>query len=222
MFSNKKKQTSTDTRSPKHTITSLKAAKDRQRVHIYIDNQYYCTLDLDTLYRHHLTKGQQLDNQQLEQLTKTAEFNNNYLKALRYISLRPRSTYELKQWTKRKKLSPKLAEKIIKQLQGKKHLDDQKFANWWINQRLTYKPRGKNLLYLELKQKHIPTEIIKSELNKISKQTDNIQALIEKKLKTVTKLPLLEQKHKTIQYLIRKGFKYSEIKSTIDEYFKKT
>ena len=72
-------------------------------------------------------------------------------KALNVLSYRPRSVAEMR----RRGLAaviPKLIELDL--------LDDQKFARWWVDQRLRFRPKGNRALTAELLAKGIDREII--------------------------------------------------------------
>ena len=76
-------------------------------------------------------------------------------KAIHLLSFRPRSAAELKQ----RGLAAAIPQLIELDL-----LDDQKFARWWVDQRLAFRPRGNIALKSELIQKGIDREIIESVL----------------------------------------------------------
>ena len=60
-------------------------------------------------------------------------------------------------------------------------LDDQKFARWWVDQRLTFRPRGNIALKSELAQKGIDREIIASVLLSKEKEIKLAKKLLSKK-----------------------------------------
>jgi len=60
-------------------------------------------------------------------------------------------------------------------------IDDQKFAQWWVEQRVNSNPRGNIGLKAELQQKGIDREIIDSVLLSKDQETDLAKKLLAKK-----------------------------------------
>ena len=93
-------------------------------------------------------------------------------KALHLLSYRPRSVAELKQ-RGLAAVTPKLIALDL--------LDDQKFAQWWVEQRIKFNPRGNIALKAELSQKGIDRDIIDSVLLTKEKETSLAKKLLAKK-----------------------------------------
>lgn len=93
-------------------------------------------------------------------------------KAIHLLSLRPRSVTELKQRGLSEAI-PKLIELDL--------IDDQKFANWWVEQRCRLNPRGNIALKTELIQKGIDQDIIASVMLTREEETRLAKKLLAKK-----------------------------------------
>jgi len=93
-------------------------------------------------------------------------------KAVHLLSFRPRSAVELKQRGLAAAI-PKLIELDL--------IDDQKFARWWVDQRVRLNPRGNIALKTELMQKGIDREIIDSVLLSKDQEIDLAKKLLAKK-----------------------------------------
>ena len=93
-------------------------------------------------------------------------------KAIHLLSFRPRSAAELKQ----RGLAAAIPQLIELDL-----LDDQKFARWWVDQRLAFRPRGNIALKSELIQKGIDREIIESVLLSKEEEISLAKKLLAKK-----------------------------------------
>src|SRR5690348_9918162 len=70
--------------------------------------------------------------------------------AVRYLAQRPRSEYEVRQRLKRDGVDQAVAERVLEQLRRHQLVDDRAFAEYWVEQRQTFRPRGKRLLSAEL------------------------------------------------------------------------
>lgn len=141
-------------------------------------------------------------------------------KALNYLSFRPRSIKEVEIFLEKKTKDVDLIQRIILRLQEMNYLDDKKFAAWFVGSYHGKKAKGKQLLLQLLQKKGIQLEIISEILEDVS-ETAAIGVLIEKKLKTVSHLPLLKQKQRLYLYLQSRGFFGEEAYRLVDEYTKK-
>ncbi len=116
------------------------------------------------------------------------EFNSYYLLALRYLTIRPRSEKEMRDylsrhsgkrsasrikdgsWTSPSTMSSgqngqddninQMVDLVIHKLKEQKFLNDEEFARMWVRSRTDFKPKGWRLIKLELKQKGISEEIL--------------------------------------------------------------
>lgn len=146
-------------------------------------------------------------------------------KSLRFLSFRPRSEKEIRDYLKKQKAPEIEIEKIIMLLRGKKIIDDLVFAKWWIEQRLLLKPQAKRILQLELKQKGITEEIITKTVIDIglteASDKEQLQALITKRIGRFQNATQEEIYRKLGGYLMRRGYNFSLVKRYIDEALKK-
>src|SRR4051812_38099109 len=90
-------------------------------------------------------------------------------KALYYLSFRPRSEKEVKDYLlgknkpqKKDFVSPtqETIDIVIKKLKEMKFLNDTEFAKSWVRSRTEYKPKSVGVIKMELKQKGIAPDMI--------------------------------------------------------------
>lgn len=131
-------------------------------------------------------------------------------KGLKLLSFRPRSVSELKfRLSRYKYATASLVNQALEYLIDTGLLDDQKFAVWWIEQRLNHRPKGNIALKSELIQKGIDQSIIDSVLLTPDQET--------KLAKKILKTKSIINKQKAYQYLYSRGFSSSIINSSIDD-----
>ena len=194
-------------------ITSIKQqAKKENRINVYLDNKFGFGIDLDNFVLAGLKVGQELTDEEIETIVKKAEFQKTLDKLLRFATLRPRSTKEVRDWFYKKKVHESIQNQLLEKLINLELLDDKKFALWWIDQRNSFKPRSKRLLSMELSQKGIDRETI-SEIMEES-TIDEYQVA----LKLATKKSRLD-KEKMVGYLSRKGFSWEIVEKVIGEIY---
>ena len=214
-------------------ITSIEPQKRRKgRFNIYIDGQFSFALDESLLAKNMLIAGKSLTGDQIEKLIKENEAGKLFDASLRFLSYRPRSEKEVKDFLAKKTArvenikfteasqSPVISQ-IITRLKQQSFLDDEEFAEWWVKARTSSQPKGPYLIKRELTGKGIDKEIIEKAISKIKNQTELGRNVIEKKIKTWEKLTNLELKNKIYQHLARRGFDSAAIKEVIAQIVKK-
>ena len=205
-------------------ITSIKPQKNKKRVNVYLDNKFGFGLDLETFVKLDLKVEQELTDEQVGKIVKEAEFQKVYDKLLRFSTLRPRSEKELKGWLKKYKVHLSLHNDLFNRLKHLDLLNDNKFAQWWVEQRMEFSPRGKRALIAELRQKGINRDLIIQLVNESISQgyeEKTARKLLQKKKYKWERLQKLEAKKKMSEFLARKGFGWEVIKNAIDDIFKK-
>lgn len=207
-------------------ITSIKAQKNKQslankigqkRVNIYLDNSFGFGLDLENFMKLQLKVNQELTQEEINEIIKKGELQKSFDKTLRFVMTRPRSLKEVKDFFRRKEIDNSLHQNILERLVKLELLDDQKFAKWWVEQRLEFKHKSKKDITFELRQKGIDTNIIKNVLD--DSEIDELKIakeLIEKKNYKWARYDEEERKQKIAQYLAGKGFSWDVISQAVD------
>src|SRR5712692_11109975 len=72
--------------------------------------------------------------------------------ALRFLAQRPRSEQEVRRRLRRAGVAEPAEDAVIAQLRQHALVDDTAFAEYWVEQRQTFRPRGARLLRAELRQ----------------------------------------------------------------------
>lgn len=129
-------------------------------------------------------------------------------------------------------MKKKIETGVLLKLKKQKLINDKDFAFWWVEQRLSFRPKGKNLLRLELMSKGVSKDIAETVLLKVDDQHLAILArkLVEKKIKGYQKsikgkklfnkdkkLADFKVKQKLFNHLARRGFGMEIVKKVIDE-----
>ena len=198
-------------------ITTIKPQRNKKRVNIYLDSKYGFGIDLETFVKLGLKVEQELGEDEVEKIVEKAEFQKSLDKLLRYATLRPRSGREVNDWFRKRKVHESLHKKLTSKLKTLDLLEDEKFARWWVDQRLSFRPRGKRALESELIGKGIDRTIIKTVLSETDVDEVGIATeLIKKKKYKWDKLPLIEAREKKSAFLARKGFGWDVVKKAID------
>lgn len=199
-------------------ITKIKPQKNKKRVNIYLDNKFGFGLDLENFMKLGFKVEQELNEKRIREILKKAEFQKVYEKIVRFATIRPRSEKEVKDWLRKYKVHESLVKDLFKRLKRLDLLDDDKFAKWWIEQRVSFRPRAKRILKQELRLKGIDRNTIDDVLAEVNIDEGKIaKNLLEKKKYRWEKLPKFEAKRKMSEFLGRKGFSWEVIKQVTNE-----
>lgn len=148
------------------------------------------------------------------------DFEKYYIKALKFLSFRPRSEKEVKENLVKKKVPLEIVERIITDLKRQKFLNDEEFTTWWIESRQRFKPRSVRIIRMELKQKGIGNELVEAQIHnsesRIQNDLEQAKRLVRKKIHRYKDLPKQELYQKLGRFLASKGFNWDTIKASID------
>ena len=197
-------------------VTKLSPQKNKKRVNVYFDGKFSFGIDLDNLVKFGIKIEKEFSQKEIDKIIFEAEFQKTFSQILNFATLRPRSEKECLDWLARKKIPEVIHKRLFSRLNRLDLLDDNKFAEWWIEQRNTFKPRGKRALSSELYQKGIDKNII----DDVLKEADIDELKIAKKLLVKNKYKWqkyepLRRKEKAFAFLARKGFDYEIIKNVV-------
>jgi regulatory protein len=199
-------------------VTAIKTQKNGKRVNIYLDGKFGFGLDLENFVKLGLKVEQTLTETEVEKIIHKADFQKSLDKLLRFATIRPRSEKEIKDYFKRKKVHESMREDLFSKLKHFGLIDDDKFAKWWVEQRLQFRPKPKSVLYNELRIKGINKEIVNQvicELVNPEKEIEMARYLLEKKKYRWKNLSRLDSKRKMSTYLVGKGFSWEVVKKVV-------
>jgi len=133
--------------------------------------------------------------------------------AYHYLSYRPRSEGEIKQWLHRRGYANEVAEQTIIKLREQNLSDDFAFARFWKENRLSFRPKSKRLIKKELRNKKVAQEIIEQVTEDIDDEVIAYK-LGSKRISTLAHLDYPDFYRRLSSYLAYRGFGYEVIKHT--------
>lgn len=156
-------------------ITALRSQQRRRdRVNIYIDGAY--AFSLQDILAAELHIGQTLDEAEVQVLQERDASESAYEATLRYLSFRPRSEQELRRYLARRALGEQTIDDILARLAQAGLTGDRQFAEFWVENREAFRPRGRWALRAELRQKGVETEFIDEALSEIDEDESALRA----------------------------------------------
>lgn len=200
-------------------ITGIEIQKrNKNRVNLYVDNEYLLSLQAELVYKYNLSKNQEIDEEKLLEIARADDYEKAKNKALNSLSKVEKSEKKI-----REKLSADFDEEVIEEVVEflKKHelVDDERFAEMIVSNDLSFKRVGKNRIKQNLYTKGIKREYIESAISDIDSdvELENAIYLAKKRLPRIKDKDINKVKNKLYQHLSYKGFSYDIIKSAIRE-----
>jgi len=194
-------------------ITAIKQQIHHEgRYAIFVDDEYRLSVNAQTVLDSGIIPGQEIDEQGLSDLEAAAERDKLYDGCLRLLALRIRSEWEFDTYLKKKQASPALRKDILNTLREKRFIDDKRFAEAFVRDRLARRPSSRRKLTADLKQKHIATEIIEEVLHD---EGDDELASLRQLVEKLRRTSRYQDDLKLMQYLSRQGFNYGNIKQVV-------
>lgn len=198
------------------TITALVAQKkNRDRVNVYLDGEFAFALAAIEAVR--LKRGQTLTDADIARLQAADEAEKAHDKALRFLSNRPRSEWEIRQNLEKAGYEAGTVDRVVVRLRGVGLIDDAAFVRYWIDNRAQFRPKGKAALRQELRRKGIDREVIEAVLAEAGHDDDNaaLQAALAK-ADRFRRLPRNEFAQKLGAYLARRGFDHETVREAVN------
>ncbi|MEN8097566.1 MAG: RecX family transcriptional regulator [Chloroflexota bacterium] len=196
-------------------ITAITLQKrNKKRCNVYVDGEFAFALPAVDAIRLH--EGYAIEDHEIEALVARDEQQRTYNSALQFLAHRPRSTKEVEDRLIKHGYSTNSIQAALERLAKHSFVNDSEFADYWVEQRTRFRPRGKHMLRYELRQKGINEAEIESALVNVN-EDELCRTLALKWLQRDRGLPEDELNRKLTAHLARRGFAYSIIRDTLSE-----
>jgi len=134
--------------------------------------------------------------------------------AYRYLNYRPRSEAEIKHRLHQCGFDTEVIEKTTAKLKEQNLIDDYAFAQFWKDNRLSFKPKSKRLIAKELSDKKVSREIVEQVTSDID-DMGNACELGRRRMRLLAHLDYPDFQRRLSNYLGYRGFSYEVIRCTI-------
>jgi len=190
-------------------ITALQVQKrNPNRVNIHLDGEY--AFGVARIVAAWLQEGQMLDEEKIAKLQAEDARERAMQQAMLFLSYRARSEKEIRQNLSKHEIPDAVIEETVERLRQSGFANDKQFASAWVENRSTFRPRGRRALTLELRQKGIDEATIESALEDVDEETLAYEAG-QKKARKLRVQDWSEFRKKMSEFLARRGFSYSVI-----------
>ena len=157
-----------------------------------------------------------LDFETYKKILKENDFNRCKNEALKQISYRSCTSFDLKNKLKEKKYSEDAINKVIQFLEDYDLIDDKLYVKSFVNDKSKINNWSKGKIRYKLKAKHIDDSLIETYLNEIS-DNEEYEKAYEAGLH---KKESVDDKNKVYRFLSSRGFSYDIIRDVLSDLFK--
>ncbi len=199
-------------------ITAIKAGKSLRlkRSSIFLDGRFAFSLDNTVILKENLQVGQTLSEKEVESLAGADRFERCLNAALLFLGYRPRSESETRTRLQKRGYTGLEIDRVVERLKNLRLLNDAAFAEYWKENRTTFKPRGQRMLKSELRRKGVDAVTISESIEGID-ELDNARRAAGAKARTLKVTDYQIFRNKLGSYLQRRGFDYGVISKVVKQ-----
>lgn len=208
-------------------VTALEPqARRPDRWNLYLDGTFALGLDSALLVAEGLAVGLDLSPADVERLRRASAEQDLYSAALRFLEPRPRSRAEVRRRLTRphpRRPPPDSAavERVLDRLASAGVLDDREFADFWIDNRDRFSPRGARALGAELRQRGVDRATAET-VTAPERDAERALAAGRQRLRNLTGLDYPTFRDRLGPFLLRRGFDYTTARETIRQLWAET
>ncbi len=194
------------------SITSTK----NNKIRIYADGEFLFTVPAALWYSSRFHEGDEVSEDELSELKNQAEISLAFDSAMRMLSLRAHSEYELRHKLSQK-FPPEAVRAATERLRGLGLLDDEKFALLFAEELYERKKYAPKRILIELKNRGIAAQIAENAINglDINKEIGIIKVIEKYK---INEQSTPKEKDRVIRRLLNMGYSFSDISKHINVY----
>lgn len=200
-------------------ISGIKPQKNKNRVNIFIDNEFAFGVEKDVAVKYNLHIGDRLSESKIESLLRDDEIKRAKRQTLNFLRYRARSVWEIKNKLKIKAFSKKIIEEVIADFQRVGFLNDKEFSGVFVRSKMVSKPVSKYYLLMELEKKGIDKKIAETAVEQNYGDLNEFQIAEELlKIKLKNKIPENPRvKKRTVDFLKGRGFNWEIIQKLLND-----
>lgn len=195
-------------------VTDIKVKpKNQELASLFCDGEFCTVVQTEILVKFGVKIGTNLSQSTLNEILKDSGVKSCFEFALKYVSARLKTEYEVKKHLKEKEYLPEAINNAIAKLKEYKYINDEYYANVYIDinkSRMGYKKIAYNLT-----RHGVNSNIVNEALENLGDQQEVILITIKKYMKA--KVYDYKTKDKLYRFLVGRGFKHTQIMSVFND-----
>ena len=195
-------------------VTALTAQqKNKKRVNLFLDGEYFCSLDLFTVLSERLKVGEAVDEKRIAEVSFKSDCSVALDKALNYISRSMHTKAQTIKYLKDKEYPGKVIAAVIDKLTEYGYVDDEDYAEKYFKEKSS--SYGAKKIIFDLKMKGVDEKTARAVAEDYRDENEACRNVALRYIKGKELDFTLKQK--CYRYLVSKGFDYDAVKSTLDK-----
>jgi len=193
--------------------------KNPNRVNVHLDGEF--AFGLARITAAWLRVGQELDEKKVEQLQAEDSKERALQQALLFLSYRARSESEIRRNLKKHEIPETVIDETLERLRRDGLANDSEFAETWVENRRTFRPRSRSMMAMELRQKGLDEESMRAALKNVDDEALAYEA-VQERARRFNDLEWAEFRKKLSGFLARRGFSYTVITPVVARIWNET
>ena len=196
------------------TVTKIEPVT-KTRYKVYVDGQFAFVLYKGELSRYHIAEDSELEEKTYQSIRKEIILKRAKLRAMHLLNDMGRTESQLRTKLLRNDYPSDIVEEAIAYVKSFGYINDAEYTRSFIENRKEKK--SKKEIYAALCQKGLPKDLIETALEECYADDDSIAAIeaIVRKKKFDPKSTDYKEMQRMMGYLVRKGFRYDDIRQVI-------
>lgn len=186
----------------------LMQKKNKNRVNLFLDDEYFCSLDAAAAVSARIKVGDNADEAFLKEVIFKSEYASALDRALKYLGIKPSSKRKIKEYLIEKGYDEDVTQAVIERLLQLNYLNDNAVAAGYVKS--CAGRYGNGILRLKLKERGIGSDIIAGVLPSGGEEAEAAKNLAVKYLDQNN-----PDKKKLYGYLFNKGFSSEAISEAL-------
>lgn len=187
---------------------------------VYLSNGEVLELDESVITNNELLLKKRIDNDLYDKLKKDNKICILINISIKYINVRLRSIKEIKDYLLKKEDDTDLIDEVISRLMKMGYLDDRRFTEAYIKDKLNFTSWGDYKIINELNKLGISSLDIEDNIDLLSDDilNERMRKIIDKDIRTNKKYSGLKLKNKIYNHLLTSGYSKEKVISLINSY----
>ena len=173
---------------------------------VYLENDEEHDLSIEQIVKYKIKENTEINYDKFKEILFEDNKKEAFNKALDIISFKDNTTYEIRNKLYKKGYDDIIISDVLEKLKEYNFIDDNKYAQSYVNSCLTYKKYGKNKIIYMLKQKGISSSIISNLNFNNDLEFETAKNVFYKKLSSLDKYDNNKKKEKLYRHLSSKGY----------------
>ncbi len=203
-------------------IVSIEKTRSGSKFKIRCDEGGELVLSKEVIVDYGLRRGDDISDAAFLKIRDSQLYHDTYVAATRLLNYRMRTRHELVRRLRQKKLEPEIIDRVVDKLSSLGLIDDSRFAEAFIAEKISSKPVGRRELERKLHEKGVSRETAQNALSTIGDEKIQVELALKaaaSKLRSLRRFDTEKRKDKLTAFLAGRGFDWDTIKKVIRETF---